>query len=99
MAIDAPISDTGRAINHDPDQTWPTAVLLQVSWLVDGVTRYRTVIISADQFFGKGNFGAPLPGDAVINMIEQARRAGPPPTPRKTGRQPNAAKSKARSKR
>jgi hypothetical protein len=99
LAIDAPISDTGRAIQHDPDQTWPTSVTITLWWDVGGEMRQKSVGITAAQFFGRGAYGAPLPGDAVIGMIENMRKAGPPPAPRKTGRQPNAAKSKARSKR
>jgi hypothetical protein len=85
MAIDEPVSDTSRAIQHDPDQTWPASVVLQVTWIIDGNYLTRSSIISADQFFGRGRFGAPLPGDGLINMIEHMRRAGPPDPP-KTGR-------------
>lgn len=85
MAISEPRSDTSRAIQHDPDQSWPTSVILQVGWQIGGVYRTRTHVISADEFFGRGPFGAPLPGDAVINTIEIMRRAGPPPPMKKLG--------------
>jgi hypothetical protein len=94
MAIDGPVSDTSRAIQHDPDQTWPTSVVLQVTWHIDGMNRIRTAVIDADAFFGHGGHGAPMPGESLINTIERMRREGPPPLPRKVGPARNA-KSKA----
>jgi len=89
MAIDEPVSDTSRAIQHDPDQTWPASVVLQVTWIVDGHYRTRTGIISSEQFYGRGVYGAPISGDALIMMIEHMRRAGPPDPP-KTGKMTDA---------
>jgi hypothetical protein len=96
LAIDNPISDTARAIQHDPDQTWPTSVTITLWWDVDGEMRQHSVGITAAQFFGRGAYGAPLPGDAVIGMIENMRRAGPP-APQKTRK--SNAKSKTSRKR
>jgi len=90
MAIDNPVSDTDRAIQHDPDQSWPRTLKIQLMWEVDGKPVVRTETITADQFFGRASFGAPMDGSAVIGMIENMRRAGPPPVerPRKiTGKQ------------
>lgn len=72
------VSDTSRAIQHDPDHTWPRSVTITVSWEIDGHL-YRTQMpISGDQFFGRGAYGAPIEGAALIGMIERIRRAGPP---------------------
>lgn len=72
-------SDLARSIQHEPDRSWPTQVKLQLIWEVQGRPVVRSAYIDADQFFGRGQFGAPLEGTAIINMIEHMRRAGPPP--------------------
>lgn len=78
MAIDTAISDTARGIQHDPDQSWPSSVTVQLVWKVGEEHRYRTIDISADQFFGHGAYGAPMEGVALTSMIENLRRLGPP---------------------
>ena len=79
MPVDAPISDTSRAIQHNPNEDWPSEVNIQVIWLNDiGQRSIRSESISANQFFGRGKYGAPLPGEHVIQMIERMRRQGPP---------------------
>lgn len=92
MAIETTPSDTARGIQHDPDQTWPSVVTLQVSWHIGDRVRTRTEIIQGDQFFGRGQFGAPLSGDHLINAIERMRRQGPPPILPQRG--PPSGKSK-----
>jgi hypothetical protein len=83
MAIDEPVSDTARGIQHEPDHTWPASVVLQVTWHVDGHNRTRTMVVGADQFYGRGQYGAPMNGEALIQAIERMRREGPPaPAPR-----------------
>jgi hypothetical protein len=72
------VSDTSRGIHHEPDQTYPETVVIRLTWIVDGHIRIRTEEISADQFFGLGNYGAPIEGAALISRIENMRRAGPP---------------------
>lgn len=89
MAVDEPVSDTSRAIQHDPDQTWPASVVLQVTWIVDGRFRTSSMVIEGDSFFGRGRYGAPMHGHTLIAHIENMRRAGPPPPP-KTGKMTNA---------
>ncbi len=77
MPINAPISDTSRGIQHDPDEGWPESVKIQILWRdKNGRPIVRTETISADQFFGRGS--APLSGDWLISFIERMRRAGPP---------------------
>lgn len=79
MPIDAPISDTSRAIQHDPSMDWPETVKIQLCWRDKaGRARIATHIISADAFFGRGAYGAPLDGSALISLIERMRKAGPP---------------------
>jgi hypothetical protein len=77
------VSDTSRAVQHDPDQSYPDQVKIQLMWMIDGHPRVRTTYISADQFFGMGTFGAPIEGAALLQQIEIMRRAGPPPVEQK----------------
>jgi hypothetical protein len=82
--IDSPVSDTSRATMHEADRTWPHSVKIAVHWRDEfGRTTVRTEVISSEQFFGLGKFGAPLSGDHVISLIERMRRAGPPKIVRK----------------
>lgn len=76
-------SYTQRAKQHEPDHSYPQVVQLRCIWEIDGHIRVRTSTISADQFFGRGQFGAPIEGVAVLTMIEHMRRAGPPPVEQK----------------
>lgn len=78
---DMPVSDLARAKQHEPNQEWPETVKVQLYWWVDGRPRIRTILISADEFFGLGEYGAPIDGSSLIGRIENMRRAGPPPAP------------------
>lgn len=83
MAIQNPISDLARSVQHNPDETWPESVQLAVRWVdKNGKPLTRIEDISADQFFGRGGFGAPLTGEHLIMAIERMRRAGPPIPPK-----------------
>ena len=79
MPITGPVSDSNRAINHEPDHTWPSEVKVQLIWMIDGHPYIRTHLIDGDMFFGNGQYGAPMEGAALINHIERMRREGPPP--------------------
>lgn len=88
MPIDAPISDTSRAKMHDPSMDWPESVKIQLCWRDKaGRAKVATHVISADTFFGRGAYGAPLSGEALIQTIERLRRAGPPKIVRRGQRQ------------
>lgn len=79
MPIDAPVSDTARGIQHDSDQTWPHTVKIAIHWQdKHGRVSIRSEVISAEQFFGHGSYGAPMSGDWLISFIERMRKAGPP---------------------
>lgn len=84
MAIDLPKSDLERSTQHNPQFKWPKTVKIQLQWEdSEGRVTVRTEVISANQFFGLGAYGAPLEGQAIIQMIERMRRAGPPKFERK----------------
>lgn len=78
MSIEIPAGDLARAKTQEPDQSWPDSVKVQLIWTVDGAPRVRSAMIDADYFFGRGQYGAPMDGSALVNTIEQLRRAGPP---------------------
>lgn len=94
MPVDSPISDLARATQHEPNTAWPTVVKIELYWWVDGRPRIRTILIEADQFFGRGQFGAPMDGSALIGQIENMRREGPPPLAPSVGRPGNAKKAR-----
>lgn len=83
MAVQMPPSDLSRAKVHDPDEGFPDSVELRVVWNGVEGPRERTLQISADQFFGRGTFGAPMSGDWLISAVERMRREGPPEIPTK----------------
>jgi hypothetical protein len=88
MVIDAPISDTSRAKMLDPEQNWPESIKIQLLWRDQvGRAKVATITIEADAFFGRGHYGAPLSGEALIQQIERLRRAGPPKVIRRGHRQ------------
>jgi hypothetical protein len=94
MPPDSPVSDTSRAIQHDPDTSWPTWVKLELVWEIDGRAHTRVAHIDGDHFFGRGGFGAPMEGVAIVSMIENMRRDGPPPLPPKTEGKPRGKKKR-----
>lgn len=77
MAIQMPQGDLARAISHDPNDEWPTMIEVVAYWGEGRKGRRRSIQISADEFFGRANHGAPMTGDAIIRMIDQLRRQGP----------------------
>jgi len=85
MAISNPVSDTSRVVSQEKSFDWPESVKIQVMWR-DKLGRpcIRSETITANQFFGHGNSGAPIEGMALIAMIERMRRAGPPKVARGT---------------
>lgn len=93
MSVDkqgGPVSDLSRAIQHEPDTEWPTWVKVQLVWQIDGHNHVRTMHIEGDHFFGRGGFGAPMEGAALIGQLENLRKQGPPPVERK----PSGSKKK-----
>ncbi len=92
MPIEIGQGDLARAVQHEPDMTWPTSLKIELTWWDGTSNRVRTRIISADEFFGVGNFGAPMQGANIVGMIENMRREGPPPPLRKTPPKPKPGK-------
>lgn len=79
---DIPESDTDRAPSIEPDHAWPDIVEVRLQWrLPSGRMMASIKQISADEFFGRGNIGAPLDGQGLISIVERLRREGPPSDP------------------
>lgn len=79
MVIQTPVSDLARSVQNDPEQSWPTCVRIQTIWIdKKGRETIRTQLISADRFYGRGAYGAPIEGAGLIGMIQQMMREGPP---------------------
>lgn len=84
MAIANPVSDLARSTQHEQSFAWPESVKIQLKWRdKNGRPIIRSHEIHADEFFGHGNSGAPMSGEAIIQYIERMRRAGPPKVTRK----------------
>lgn len=74
MPIHLPSGDLARAVTHEPDETWPTMIEV-VAYFGNGRRgKRRSIQIPADQFFGRGGYGAPMTGDQLIGMVERLRR-------------------------
>ena len=71
-----PSGDLARAVTHEPNETWPTMIEIVAYWGHGHGRRgkRRSIEIPADQFFGRGAYGAPISGDHLIIMIDQLRR-------------------------
>lgn len=76
--------DLARTTSLEPDQNWPLLVQIVVAWRrKDGSIAHRTRTIEADEYFGRGQYGAPMPAEALAGAVEQMRRDGPPSLPSK----------------
>jgi hypothetical protein len=74
-----PSGELARAITHESDSDYPTLIEIVAYWSKDGSRkgRRRSIEIPADQFFGRGGYGAPITGDQLVIMIEQLRKRKP----------------------
>ena len=67
--------DLSRCVTHEADDTWPT-LLEVVAYFGEGRKgKRRSITIPADQFFGRGGYGAPITGEQLISMIERLRKS------------------------
>lgn len=80
--INLPAGDLARVISSEASEEWPSLIEIVAYWGTgdtggsSGVRRgkRRSVKIPADQFFGRGYYGAPMTGDQLIGMIDRLRR-------------------------
>lgn len=71
--ISIPTGDLARAKTHESDDTWPTMIEIVAYW-GEGRRKRKSIQIPADQFFGRGQYGAPISGDQLIGMVERLRK-------------------------
>lgn len=77
MPTHIPQGDLARTITHEPSDEWPTMIEVVAYFGREGRKGRRASIeIPADQFFGRGDYGAPLSGDQLIGMVQRLRRQG-----------------------
>lgn len=69
--------DLARCVTHEADDSWPTVIeIVAYFGPKDQPRKGRRVAIeiSADEFYGRRGFNAPMSGDAIIRRIDQLRR-------------------------
>ena len=71
--LQTPSGDLARAKSHDPNDDWPTMIEVVAYW-GEGRKKRRSIEIPADQFFGRGQFGAPMSGEQLIGMVDRLRK-------------------------
>lgn len=68
-----PAGDLSRVVTHESNDDWPVAIEI-VAYFGENRRKSKRVEISADQFFGRNGFNAPMTGDQIVGMIERLRR-------------------------
>ena len=78
MSTNAHAGDLSRVKTHDPSDEWPNKIEIVAYWFNGHGRRprRRSVQINADQFFGTGEFGAPMSGEQLIGIVEKLRKQG-----------------------
>lgn len=82
MAINVPThhnhlaGDLARAKTIEADDSWPTIIEIVAYWSKDGSRngKRRSIAISADEYFGRNGYNAPMTGEALQAKIDQLRR-------------------------
>lgn len=73
MAIEMPPSDLSRAKTNEREQDWPDDLRIVAKW----GQKTRTVVLTADEFFGRGIHGAPMTADSLFHRINTLRKSKP----------------------
>ena len=66
--------DLARCVTHEANDDWPVTLEIVAYWREDRRGKRTSIEISADEFFGRNGFGAPMSGEALIRKVEQLRR-------------------------
>jgi hypothetical protein len=69
--------ELARVKSIESNDDWPYMIEIVAYWGDSRKGKCRRLQISADHFFGRGDYGAPLTGDQLIGMIDRLRRQGP----------------------
>lgn len=73
-ASNLPQGDLARVKSHEANSDWPTSIEI-VAYFGENKRKRKAVVISADQFFGRAGYNAPLTGDQIIAMVDKLRRS------------------------
>jgi hypothetical protein len=77
MAINTPegtfAGDLARVKSIELDDSWPELIEL-VAYFGPGRTKRKSIAISADQFFGRGSYGAPITVEQLLLMVNRLRK-------------------------
>ena len=76
MTINA--GDLARVKVSEPSEEWPSVIEIVAYWTKGHGRRgrRRAIAIDADQFFGRGRFGAPMSGEQLLGIVDRLRREG-----------------------
>ena len=70
-----PQGDLARAKTHEPSEEFPAILELVAYFGNKGRRGFRRAIqIDADMYFGRGRYGAPLTGEALLRMVDALRQ-------------------------
>jgi hypothetical protein len=70
-----PSGDLARVINHEPNDDWPTSIEVVAYYGKDRKGKRKSVIISSDQFFGRGGYNAPMGIEQFLLIVDRLRRS------------------------
>lgn len=73
--IQIPQGELTRTTNHEMDDSWPAMIEIVAYWGEGRKGKSRRIEIPADQFFGRGHYGAPLSGDQLVRMVDNLRKS------------------------
>ena len=73
--VSIPEGDLARVKCHEASDEWPMCVEVVAYWPDKNghKGRRRSIEIPADQFFGRGEYGAPISGERLIQMVDKLR--------------------------
>lgn len=67
--------DLARAITHESNDDWPQLFEFVAYFGGEGRRgKRRSITITADQYFGRGQYHAPMTGDQMLQIIEKLRK-------------------------
>lgn len=69
------LGDLARCQTTEANDDWPTLIEVVAYFGKEGRKgKRKSVQIPADQFFGRGRYGAPMNGDQLIRIIDNLRK-------------------------
>ncbi len=67
--------DLSKTRSEEPDYDWPSRIEVRALWKTkSGGYKIRSIHIRGDQFFGHGEYGAPMSGEQLIATINRLRK-------------------------